>query len=494
MNMTDKELQALLYHLSLIILNSVSFIFNVVILIIFINYRKRFFPKQTLLRRLQATRNHNKCLISMLVADILVGFFGTLTGILLKFVHSSIIYKLCGLIPLYGSMFVSTFALILLTMDRLFAVKYPFSYDSLMSNFRITLCIVLCWIIPIFTTISQMVIYVTEGSQLELKIRNTILTIVSLTGFVILLISNAILIKKVRQQSKRSDTLVDNLVDNPHHTGTIQQEKAMTDVLESGKSRACVSEFKKQKLEVSSDSSHSSVHRNKINKLSFSSGIDERESEHSYGQSKTIAFIKRADNSIPITMPQSTGRNTSISPQDSPDQSRDGKSVLPILSSLQQSNEQTTDIFKTNSQIMAYEVSEGHRRDKARSLRFSHKNRISGNCVSLPATKEAKSKGKVEKRIRDRKITMMCICIVVAFLICWLPLAGYRFSYVIGRTTSVPWFRRLTQCLAVSNSLFNPFIYFLIRDDLRELLKRLLRIGKQKSLTETETSFRSLHP
>ena len=85
------------------------------------------------------------------------------------------------------------------------------------------------------------------------------------------------------------------------------------------------------------------------------------------------------------------------------------------------------------------------------------------------------------RSVPDNKMTTVCICIIVVFVICWLPLVGYRFSYVVGRTTKIVWYRRLTQCLAIANSLFNPFIYFLVRNDFRELLKRLLGIGKEKS-------------
>ena len=477
--MNDKELQTLVYHLSLIILNSISFILNLLILVIFIHYRKQFFPTQSLLRRLRATRNHNKCLFSMVAADILVGFFGILTGVLLKYVQSSLIYKLCGLIPLYGSMFVSTFSLILLTMDRLFAIKYPFSYDKLMSNLRITVFIALCWIVPILTTISQMIIYVTEGLELELKIRNTILTIVSLTGFVVLLISNAVLIQKVKQQSKRSATLVNK----PHSPDATNQEEICNEPVKMNNNGTLNSGKPDIDSEITSDSSPSVSLEIESHKMSFSSDADKRTTENLYPRRKTIAFLTRCDSINSIGATQFRRSNTVSFPIDEHDLIRDENSAATILQSLQETKTESTEILisrENRPEKMPNDVSDGTQTGTNMNSEYCHGTRLSAICQSRPNGRRASVKPKVDKRIRDKKITIMCICIVVAFLICWLPLVGYRFSYVVGRTTIVPWFRRLTQCLAVTNSLFNPFIYFLVREDFRELLKRMLKIGVKK--------------
>ena len=360
--MEDQELQKLCYHLSLIILSSVSFTLNLLIVAIFIGFRKDFFPKN-FIPSLRAARNHNKCLLSLAFADLLVGFFGEITGILLKFVQNRLIYKLCGLIPLYGSMFASVFSLILITIDRLVAVKYPFSYQSFMANSGITTSIALCWIIPLLTIVSQIILYVTVGLRLELKIRNTILTVVSVTGFIVLTISNFILIQKVKQQRQMSNKLL----------GVSQQ------LIKTNKTKPSSHEAESGKVK-------------------------------GMGLRAVLTDPMYEENHPPLT----------------PDAAYRAKPCFSITFE----SSRDTDKQGMRSQLI--------------------------------------------KKIPDSKITTTCICITVTFLICWLPLVGYRFSYVVGRTTQVPWFRRLTQCLALTNSLFNPFIYFMVRKEFRELFKKLL--------------------
>ena len=57
---------------------------------------------------------------------------------------------------------------------------------------------------------------------------------------------------------------------------------------------------------------------------------------------------------------------------------------------------------------------------------------------------------------REKKMIIICVCNVRAFLITWLPLVGYGFSEMIGRTIPDVWFVRLGFCLALINSIFNP--------------------------------------
>ena len=465
--------ETLIYHLSLVALNSVTFVFNLLIITIFVRYWRRFFPKGGLIRRLRAERNHNKYLLSMVFADLLVGVFGTSTGVMLKLVQTKLIYKLCGLIPLYSCMFVSVFSLILLTIDRLLAVKHPLYYDSLMSNSCVTKSIALCWIIPILTTVSQMIIYVASGSRLELKIRNTMLTIICLTGFIILFITNYMLIQKYKKQRGRSAELKEM---SRHLTSAIE-ERLDNDVPES---EGCNGrESNQHETEVANTDSTSPVcplEEAHYTVLCPEPKETDEPEEDLVRFRNSIAFFcgRKISNAIGIRQP--VRRNTLPSLLDRSYEDDSTKGYVTILSSFKRNKIASTECLK-GSMTMSIDFHACTKPDvipeETEEIIVDFENNFPAPFdISHEATRKS-FLSKLHQNVSDLKITILCICIIVAFLICWLPLVGYRFSYVVGRTTNVPWFRRLSQCLALSNSLFNPFIYFMVRKDLRQLLRRL---------------------
>ena len=465
--------ETLIYHLSLVALNSVTFVLNLLIITIFIRYWRRFFPKGGLIRRLRAERNHNKYLLSMVFADLLVGVFGTSTGVLLKFVQNKLIYKLCGLIPLYSCMFVSVFSLILLTIDRLLAVKHPLYYDSLMSNSCVTRSIALCWIIPILTTVSQMIIYVAGGSRLELKIRNTILTIICLTGFIILSITNYVLIQKYKKERGRSA----ELKELSRHLISAIEERLGNDVAES---EGCNGrESNQHKTEVDNTDATSPVcplkEAHDIVPCLEAKETDESE-EDLVRFRNSIAFFCRRKISSVIGEQQPERRRTLPSLLDRSYENDSTKGYVTILSSFKRNKVASTECL-IGSMTMSTDFHACTKPDvipeETEEIIVNFEKKFPSTFdISHAATRES-FLSKLHKNVYDLKITILCICIIVAFLMCWLPLVGYRFSYVIGRTTNVPWFRRLSQCLALSNSLLDPFIYFMVRKDLRQLLRRL---------------------
>ena len=467
--MDDKELQRLIYHLSLIFINLASFLFNLLIVVIFVHYRERFFQKQKLSRRLRAT-NHNKFLLSMVVADALVGLFGTLTGILLKFSSDKkLIFKLCGLIPVYGSMFVSILSLVLLTIDRVIAIRYPFKYDSLMTNFRVTCSIALSWIIPFLGTVSLVIIYVTKGLNIELKVRNTFITFYSLTGFTVLVLANLVLIKKVKEQRARAITLKD--------TSHQLKADAIANAIGIEKRRASdPGILRDSNRNEMIDSVYSTCFGEET---SIASEAVEGASENKCPRPMTMAYLKRCDTSKSITMKIKQFRRQTLS---FPVLEQEASSRLNCLSSLSKIRSESTEILTTYaSQALPHKTRRpsisGDSTDDDLDSEYSLSTTTTQSQSTHAVTKRKTNlRKKFARKLRDRKITIMCICIVVAFFICWLPLVGYRLSYVAGRTKMVQWFGRLTQTLAMSNSLLNPFIYFLLRKDFRHLFKKLIRI------------------
>ena len=99
-------------------------------------------------------------------------------------------------------------------------------------------------------------------------------------------------------------------------------------------------------------------------------------------------------------------------------------------------------------------------------------------------TTQNKQKCKKLPSRRDIKASTLCIWITVAFVVCWIPLTGYRLSYIMGRTNKIFWLRRLGLCLASANSLVNPIIYFMKRKDFQRYLKRMVSDKKITSLEQ----------
>ena len=279
------------YYLTFTLINTTAAIINFIVLVIFYHFRDGLL-----------NTNSNRLLLSMTVADFLVGVLGAITGILLLTKQPDIIWRLSGMIPLYGGMFTSIIMLGLLTADRFIACKWPLRYHELMTTKRTLVLIRLAWVIPILITTIQAVILICTTDKIELQVRSIFLTVVFTAGVISLTTSNWILYRIVKLQ--------------------------------------------RLKLRPT------------------------------------------------IHVPSGN----------------DGKRPTTIMKS-------------------------------------------------------------------EHKSSRMCLWIVILFIICWTPLTSYRFSALVGRKEAVPWLRRLSMCLAAGNSLLNPCVYFLKREDFREMFKRLLKIG-----------------
>ena len=461
--MEDEELQLLLYHLSLMLMNFASFLLNLAIVLMFIRYRKRLFRQQKVSRRSRAT-NHNKFLLSMVMADLFVGFFGALTGVMLKFVGNPSICTLWSQIPLYGSLFVSVCSLVFLTLDRLYSIKYPFSYDSLMRSSRVTKLIVFSWIIPLVTTVFMMVIYVTSGPTLELKIRNALVSMVSLTALCVLAMVNYTLIQKVKEQRSRAATSADSEIQLKEVNGE-KSAFGETGIRKRSASDPGISKRFK---------SHPTVEISPASETSFGSVIVEDCTEIVYKCqiNNTVAIAGHCSSKV-INLQTDMLRKHTLSLQfDKTMQDKDSSSLkIPGID--------IKAIGTLTRSVSLRSAASNASNDLTIDIDSEYSFEEGAETTSQPVsrtTKKTKRDLKLLRKLRERKITIMCICNIVAFLICWLPLVGYRFSYVVGRTTEVYWLLRLTQCLVLSNSLLNPFIYFMVRKDFRKLLKKLLRI------------------
>lgn len=167
------------FHWSLLIIGSTSFAMNSLFSAMFLKFRKKVL-----------TVNNNKILFSMTLADSLVGIFCILLASSLITKQSQVVYKMFGVLPLFGSMFASILSLGTMTLDRLVAIKAPLRHKSIMLPKRVLLLILLSWLLPGLITIQDVLVYLQYSWQKELKIRGYFLFIVFMTGSIFLMSAN----------------------------------------------------------------------------------------------------------------------------------------------------------------------------------------------------------------------------------------------------------------------------------------------------------------
>ena len=185
------ETETAIFHWSLVIIGSMSIALNSLFTSMFIMFRKKFLGQ-----------NNNKILLSMTLADNLVGMSCIIFASVLVTKQPQIVYKLTGVIPLFGSMFTSIFSLSTMTLDRLIAIRIPLRYKSLMSPSRVVKLILLCWILPVFATIQEVVIYIKYSWQAELKLRGYMLFVFFSIGSTFLTFSNIYLYTTIRKHAR----------------------------------------------------------------------------------------------------------------------------------------------------------------------------------------------------------------------------------------------------------------------------------------------------
>ncbi len=175
---------------SLIIINSSSVLLNTLVAKMLISFRNKF---------LQSTSN--RILLSLTIADAFVSCFGFSSGITLLTGQSMTVYKIAGLLPLFGSMFVSMTSLAILTTDRLMALKLALLYRSDIYMKQVTRVIMLSWLIPFAITIIHIMIYIYTDSITELRIRGATLVAFFITATVTLAVTNSILVMSLKKHN-----------------------------------------------------------------------------------------------------------------------------------------------------------------------------------------------------------------------------------------------------------------------------------------------------
>eukprot|EP00112_Aurelia_sp_Birch-Aquarium-sp1_P008264 Seg1905.6 transcript_id=Seg1905.6/GoldUCD/mRNA.D3Y31 product="Dopamine D2-like receptor" protein_id=Seg1905.6/GoldUCD/D3Y31 len=169
----------------------ISFILNFAIFVILVYFKKP----------LLMTTN-NKLLCSMTIADMLVGICGILYGALLRAGQSPVIYKICAILPMFCSMFASITSIIILTANRLIAIKYPLRYYSIVTTQRTLITFVIIWAIPATVYAAQTSVYLTTTLRTELAVRSYLTTIFFTVGSAVLVVSNCFMYAAVKRQMR----------------------------------------------------------------------------------------------------------------------------------------------------------------------------------------------------------------------------------------------------------------------------------------------------
>ena len=487
---------ALIYHLSLIGLNTASILMNCLVVLLVICFRKRFFFRKDLSRK-QKVFNHNKLLISVTVGDLLVGITGVIFGILLKTGQNRFIYRVFGTIPMVSAMIATLLSLVFLTIDQLVAVKFPYKYNDYLNRSRVTKIVGLTWTLPVFITAVQILVYVKTDPETELKARNFILTVFFLAGFIILITANYSLLKEVKAQHERLETLTSKEAEQRKLASSCPRKDNGISAQGISFSKNRCSQYETHlspDTALGQDKRHSIClpvqqqtlenAQPTINCFASSSDIMTMQARNANNQQHCLS-VGHACHQVHNSLHNSDNSGN--------------RSLLGIPSSF--GNSKTHSRLSVNYNLQTSEISGNCPTSNPSSLDNSithsklsvHTSSICSNLQERAKNQLRKCSGSVPsialsylklsskaQRIRERRIRTMCVWIIIVFLICWLPHVGYRFTYIVGRTVQIPWFRRLSQCLALSNSLLNPCIYFLMRSDFRHMLKELITQQKEK--------------
>ena len=174
----------------IIVLSVIAILSNVLVGCMFICYRHKLLGNV-----------NNMFLLSMTSADLCVGITGLIQWILyLTLAKLTMVWKLCGVLPTFGSFFISIFSLAMMTCDRLISVKYALRYPAIMTERRAKLCITATWLIVFAYLVVQSVVFAYVSPWVELKARSFAVGALFSISSLVLSVSNTILYQLVRKK------------------------------------------------------------------------------------------------------------------------------------------------------------------------------------------------------------------------------------------------------------------------------------------------------
>ena len=426
---------------SMIVLSIMAVLLNLLVGCMFICYR------QKLLSNI-----NNMFLLSMTSADLCVGITGLVHWILyVSLTKLGTVWKLCGVLPMFGSFFISVFSLATMTGDRLISVKYALRYPSIMTKTRAKLCILVTWLFMLVYLTVQSLIFVYASPWVEVRARALAVGILFVMGSVVLSVSNTILFllvqrKFAKTKSVSSGTLALDIVTSTEATkSTIK--KHCSDTKETSKMQNltyCEADLSFQVAEsyrTSNNESHKST-------------------------DESVTRVNRHKNNDSSINPM-TGSNTKELQQElSSKQNKNGDSSWSVI----EEGDDDIKLATLNGSSPTPVPSKSSRTDNSQCYEHNH---LNDNVKKL-----------VLSRKHDSKNSTICILVTVLFIICWFPFAAYYVSFLAGMNYTLPMAKSLLRAgvaLATMNSILNPLMYLYKRKDFRAYLRNML-VWKQNTV------------
>ena len=190
------EEEHIAYMSTMLLINSSGLIINMLCVLMFFKFRNELLIS-----------NNNKLLFSMAMGDLLVALFGVIGAILYYLLMIGKVdvsaWKLGGVLPMFGSFFISILTIGTMTLDRLVVVLLHLRYHLIMTNHRLNFLIAFIWLIPTAVIIMQALLFFCISPPLELKVRSYLMATFFIVGTVTLAVANSKLhciVKQKRQE------------------------------------------------------------------------------------------------------------------------------------------------------------------------------------------------------------------------------------------------------------------------------------------------------
>jgi len=464
-----------------------SFLINLLVLILLIYYRQRLLKS-----------NDYRFLCSMIVADMLVGIFGMLYGALLHTGQEAIVYKLSAIIPMFSMMFASIASIAGMTANRALAVYKPLQYHTVMTSKRLRMSFTVIWLVPISVYVIQSSIFVNCTKTFELKVRSVVTVVFFVLGSLALGVSNCLLYIAVRRQIrliKAHTVLTAKLKQLPQFSRNV--------------------DFNSERLQTTNGLAKDAEKAVNCHVLGFrnttaadkDNDLHDTDTAENHAPNNMVNISKNKRDIFLVHRNEGTMKEAFPSPNETKKATKEQKIALRTQGRLNKVFSE--DCFgiseRSNACNVAKEERFGVTNESADVISRCNEKEIqetNENENKRPAEKEVRKGSKQvqlaknvskaigrfqigrknENKIRMENLYMahMCILVVLAFILCWIPLSIYRLRYVLGKEPIV-WFRRFALFLAASNSLVNPFIYLLKQKTLRRHIKMLICKRRQQN-------------
>lgn len=166
-------------------------------------------------------RNSNKILLNLLISEcvVCISFTATSTNFLVHVEESSSVDEIYILQRSFAVvtaivLCLSLLNLILLTLDRLIAIKWPLIYSDRITKKHIYFSVVLVWVISTVYDIVVIAVYCTLDPEKILQIANTGVVVTVIFGFLVLVISNSFIFVEAKKQMNTLKKISRNFLEN----------------------------------------------------------------------------------------------------------------------------------------------------------------------------------------------------------------------------------------------------------------------------------------